>query len=184
VLWVGHLNANKDPLTVLEGISHAAKALPSLKMYCCYGSSPLLREVQHRIAADPNLRERVHLLGSVPHQDLEYLMQAADIFVLGSHREGSGYALIEAIACGLPPVVTDIPSFRELTGSGRIGALWPTGNAGKLSECLQTMAAQCQIRLRTDVRSHFESELSFDVVGRKLALAYEDVLSELHARLS
>jgi glycosyltransferase involved in cell wall biosynthesis len=184
LLWVGHLDTNKDPLTVLEGVSDAAKALPSLRMYCCYGSSPLLPEVQRRIAADPNLKERVHLLGAVPHHEIERLMRAADIFVLGSHREGSGYALIEAIACGLTPVVTDIPSFRELTGSGRVGALWPPGNASKLSESLQTMAAQCQVRRRTEVRSHFESELSFDVVGRKLASAYEDVLSEPHARLS
>ena len=40
---------------------------------------------------------------------VEELMRAADIFTLGSHREGSGYALTEALACGLPPVVTDIP---------------------------------------------------------------------------
>lgn len=184
LLWVGHLDSNKDPLTVLEGISDAAKALPSLRMYCCYGSSPLLREVQRRIAADPNLRQRVQLLGAVPHQQIESLMRAADIFVLGSHRESTGYALIEAIACGLPPVVTDIPSFRELTGSGRIGALWPPGDAGKLSECLQRMAAQCQSRPRSEIRSHFEAELSFDVVGRKLASVYENVLSESHARLS
>ena len=46
-------------------------------------------------------------------------MQAADLFVLGSHREGSGYSLIEALACGLPPVVTDIHAFRTLTGCGR-----------------------------------------------------------------
>ena len=52
-------------------------------------------------------------------------MRAADLFVLGSHREGSGYSLIEALACGLPPIVTDIPSFRSLTGAGVVGALWP-----------------------------------------------------------
>jgi glycosyltransferase involved in cell wall biosynthesis len=184
LLWVGHLDVNKDPLTVLEGVSEAATALPSLRMYCCYGTSPLLSEVQRRIAADPNLKDRVHLLGAVPHRQIERLMRAADIFVLGSHREGSGYALIEAIACGLTPVVTDIPSFRELTGSGRIGALWPPGNASKLSQCLQSTAAHCQDRRRSAVRSHFDSELSFDVVGRKLASAYQDVLSAPHARFS
>lgn len=184
VLWVGHLNPNKDPLTVLEGISEAARDLSSLRLCCCYGSSPLLRDVQRRITADPNLRDRVHLLAAVPHDDIELLMQAADIFVLGSHREGSGYALIEAIACGLPPVVSDIPSFRALTGSGHIGALWPAGNARKLSECLKRLAAQSQPRLRAQVRAHFEAELSFEAVGRKLAWAYQDILAGRHARLS
>ena len=61
-------------------------------------------------------------------------MRAADVFVLGSHREGSGYSLIEALACGLPPVVTDIPSFRSLTAAGAVGALWPCGDARALGD--------------------------------------------------
>ena len=69
VLWVGHLNSNKDPLTVLQGISAAARDLPGLQLYCCFGVAPLLREVQDRIAADLELRERVHLLGRVPHEE-------------------------------------------------------------------------------------------------------------------
>jgi hypothetical protein len=52
------------------------------------------------------------------------LAAAADLFVSGSQREGSGTALLESLACGLPPIVTDIPSFRMLTCDGRIGALW------------------------------------------------------------
>ena len=41
---------------------------------------------------------------------------AADVFVSGSHSEGSGYALIEAMSAGVVPVVTDIPSFRAIAG--------------------------------------------------------------------
>jgi glycosyltransferase involved in cell wall biosynthesis len=67
VLWVGHLDANKDPLTALDGISEAARALPELRVCLCFGTAPLLRAVQRRIAVDPVLRDRVHLLGLVPH---------------------------------------------------------------------------------------------------------------------
>ncbi len=95
--------------------------LPELRLWCCFGAAPLLPAVEERIAADPRLRDRVQLLGRVPHLRIEQLMCAADIFVLGSHREGSGYSLIEALSCGLPPVVTDIPSFRALTGGARSG---------------------------------------------------------------
>jgi glycosyltransferase involved in cell wall biosynthesis len=175
-LWVGHLDANKDPLTVLDGISKAARSLPGLQLYCCFGSAPLLREVQSRIAADPQLGGRVHLVGRVPHEKVEHLMRAADLFVLGSHREGSGYSLIEALACGLPPVVTDIPSFRSLTGAGQVGALWPKGDAAKLCDELLSLASRPQAEIRAEVRVHFERELSFDAVGRKLALAYQDLL--------
>ncbi len=128
ILWVGHLVANKDPLTVLDGIRAAARSLPQLQFFCCFGDAPLLQDVQGRIATSPDLRLRVHLIGRVPHGRIEQLMRAADLFVLGSHREGSGYSLIEALACGLPPVVTDIPSFRSLTAGGAVGKLWSCGN--------------------------------------------------------
>jgi glycosyltransferase involved in cell wall biosynthesis len=180
VLWVGHLNVNKDPLTVLEGIREAARELPGLQLFCCFGARPLLREVQDRIASDPILSDRVHLLGRVPHDRIEQLMRAADLFVLGSHREGSGYSLIEALACGLPPVVTDIPSFRSLTGSGAVGSLWPCGDSHALSDALRYAAARRKSETRSAIRAHFDRELSFDSLGSKLGVMYEDLIERKH----
>jgi len=177
VLWVGHLDANKDPLTVLEGISAAARELPRLRLYCCFASAPLLRAVQTRIATDSRLRDRVHLLGRLPHERIELLMRAADIFVLGSHREGSGYSLIEALACGLPPVVTDIPSFRSLTGAASVGELWPCNDPLALCQALKSIACRGGREARATVRAHFERELSFNALGVKLMAMYEDVLA-------
>jgi glycosyltransferase involved in cell wall biosynthesis len=176
LLWVGHLDANKDPLTVLHGISAAARALPRLQLYCCFGQAALLRAVQDRIATDPHLRHRVHLLGRVPHDRIEALMRAADLFVLGSHREGSGYSLIEALACGLPPVVTDIQSFRSLTGAGAVGMLWPCNDSQALCQALRSIAGRVGPQMRFAVRAHFEREMSFDALGRRLGAMYEDVL--------
>lgn len=174
VLWVGHLNHNKDPLTVLDGVSRAVDELPELQLWCCYGVAPLLGEVQARIERDPRLRGRVHLLGRVAHHTVQHLMRAADLFVLGSHREGSGYSLIEALACGVSPVVTDIPSFRALT-NGTVGQLWPCGDSAQLSSALLAAAAESSPETRARVRAHFDRELSFAAVGRKLVAAYERI---------
>lgn len=176
LLWVGHLDRNKDPLTVLAGVSQAAQRLPQLRLWCCYGTAPLLAPVKRRIARDPLLAPRVRLLGRVPHERIEQLMRAADVFVLGSHREGSGYSLIEALACGLPPVVTDIPSFRTLTDGGAAGSLWPCGDSGALAAALVAVAAKPRSTLRAAAREHFERELSFAAVGRKLCAAYRELL--------
>ena len=176
LVWVGHLDANKDPMTVLDGVSQAAHRLPGLKLWCCFGSAPLLKTVKRRIEADPLLRDRVRLLGRMPHERVERLMQAADLFVLGSHREGSGYALLEALACGVTPVVTDIPSFRALTGQGTIGELWPVGSSEGLSRALLSAVPRLHSRTRATVREHFDRELSFEAVGSKWAAVYADVV--------
>lgn len=182
LLWVGHLDANKDPLTVLEGVAHAARALPGLELWCCYGKTRLLRQVRRRLRSDPLLERRTHLLGEVSHARVEQLMRAADVLVCGSHREGSGYALIEALACGLAPVVTDIPSFRALTGAGAVGRLWQPGDAASLCAALLAHMRQYGPRSRAAVRAHFERELSFAALGRKLAAVYEDVMEARSAR--
>src|SRR3546814_18904766 len=87
-----------------------------LRLWCGFGSAPLIGEVQDLSRARPKLAGRVHLLGKVPQAHVEALMRAADLFVSGSRAEGCGYSLLEALACGATPVVTDIPAFRALTG--------------------------------------------------------------------
>jgi glycosyltransferase involved in cell wall biosynthesis len=172
LLWVGHLDRNKDPLTVLDGVSRVARHLPGLQLWCCFGKAPLLAEVQARIAQDPWLRGKVHLLGHVPHAQVELLMRAADLFVLGSHREGSGYAVAEALACGLPPVVSDIPSFLAMTGRGAVGWTWRCGDARALGDALLDAASRPRAGVEAQVRRHFDRELSFEAVGRKLNATY------------
>lgn len=174
VLWVGHLAAGKDPLAVLEGMAQASLRLPGLQLWCAFGNAPLLDDVRRRIDRDPRLVDRVHLLGKVPHAQIETLMQAADLFVSGSHAESCGYALLEALASGVMPVVTDIPSFRALTGNERIGYLWPPGDAAGLAESL-VRAASTPLS-PAQVRAHFDDALSFAAVGRQWVDAYAQVL--------
>jgi glycosyltransferase involved in cell wall biosynthesis len=184
LVWVGHLDANKDPLTVLEGVSRAARVLPGLRLWCCFGAAPLLESVRRRVESDAHLRNRVHLIGRLPHEKVERLMQAADVFVLGSHREGSGYSLLEALACGVTPVITDIPSFRTLTAGGAVGALWNVGDAEGLCRALLSVVPRLQAGTRGAVRAHFDRELSFDAVGVKWAKMYADTLERSRATAS
>ncbi len=176
LLWVGHLDRNKDPLTVLEGVSLAARQLPGLQLWCCFGNAPLLGAVRARIDADPMLAGCVHLLGRVPHAQIRTLMSAADFLVQGSHREGSGYAVIEALACGLPPIVTDIPSFRTLTAQGTAGRLWPRRDARALAQALVHLATLPRAAQRAAARAQFERELSSAALGRALHAVYLDAL--------
>ncbi len=172
VVWVGHLSAGKDPLTVLDGVAMASMQCPNIQLWCAFGNAPMLEQVQRRIAGDPRLSGRVHLLGRVPHAHIQSLMRAADLFVSGSLRESCGYAALEAMACGVVPVVTDIPSFRETTS--KVGFLWSRGDASALADALVRAAAKRPTP--EEVRAHFDAFLSFEAVGRRLASAYARLL--------
>ncbi len=176
LVWLGHLNHNKDPLTVLGGLSAAAPHLADPHLWCAFLEAPLLREVEESIAKDPILRERVHLLGPCTHARVELLLRAADALVQGSHREGSGYAVIEAMACGATPVVTSIPSFRRM--AGEVGLFWDPGRVPSLMQALLRLPEEDQLQRRGRVRERFERELSWGALGGKLAHIYHSLLED------
>jgi glycosyltransferase involved in cell wall biosynthesis len=182
VLWVGRLNANKDPLCIVDACALALAERPDLTLTMVYSGGDLVPAVNHRLTQHPGLAGRVTLVGLVAHDRLAHFYSAADVFVLGSHHEGSGYALIEACACGLPPAVTDIPSFQALTGRGAAGRLWSVGNAHACAAAIVALAADPS-RERSRVRDHFERALSWEAIGREARAAYEFVVHDRRSRM-
>src|SRR4029078_78671 len=107
-----------------------------------YSDETMLADVRDRIGQSSALRARVQLIGRVNRDRLAAFYSAADLFVSGSHQEGSGYALLEACACGVTPVVTNIPSLRAITGDGAEGALWTPGNSAAFESAVMTAWSQ------------------------------------------
>lgn len=171
-LWVGRLNANKDPLTVLAGFESVLRRAPDARLYMAYSADDLLAEVRSRLARSAELIRAVQLLGCIAHDELEHYYNSADYFVLGSHYESSGYALAEALACGVVPIVTDIPSFRAMTGNGRIGALWPPGDAAALADAMLRLLGRPLTVLSAAARAYFEEHLSFPAIGSQALAIY------------
>jgi glycosyltransferase involved in cell wall biosynthesis len=104
---------------------------------------------------------------------MEARYRAADFFVQTSHREGSGYSLLEAMACAAVPLVTDIPAARRIVGD--TGSLTPVGDVDALAAAIVTWAERAREPMRRAVRARFDDVLSFDAVGRELRDAYESV---------
>jgi glycosyltransferase involved in cell wall biosynthesis len=179
ILWVGRFNDNKDPLTVLAGFERALGDLPGATLTMIYSADDLLPAVRQRVQRSPTLTDRVRLVGAVPHDRMPAFYSAADLFVVGSHHEGSGYSLMEACACGAVPVVTGIPTFRLLTGSGAVGALWTPGDAAGCARALVDVGRRDLDAERARLADHFARELSWDAVGRRALEIYADVVTRL-----
>ena len=136
-----------------------------------YQTNDLLDEVSQIIRNNYVLKDAVILKGKIERTQLAYWYSAADYFVSGSHSDGSGYALIEAMGCGCIPIVTNIPSFRKITDQGKAGFLFEPGNPASLSEMLFGLNSIPKDELIEKVLLQFKNELSFEAIARQLVKA-------------
>lgn len=176
-LWVGNLDRNKDPFSILSAFKKTATFLPAPRLYMIYRQEPEGKKVRRLINDSDFLKKTVLLLGSIERKDLEDYYNSADYFLLGSRKEGSGYALIEALSCGLVPIVSDIPSFRRLTNQGEIGGLWEAGNERQLLNQIQTVSARPLARESSKALRFFEENFRFPVLVKTMLEAYSKAIS-------
>lgn len=179
ILWVGRLTTNKDPLTVLDGLERALSALPAARVVMVFGDDTLLPDVEQRIRASSLLQARVALASRVPRDEMPNYYAAADVFISGSHYEGSGYALIEAMSAGLVPVVTDIPSFRAIAGT--TGERWTPGDASSFAAALTRVCASDLTDQKARVVSQYDRVLRWDAIARATVAAYRSLLDTKRA---
>lgn len=165
-LWVGRLNENKDPLTVLKAFLEFAGTKPSARFYMIYHTEELLSEVKEAIN-NSSQKETVKLIGKVPHQELLYWFNSADIILSGSHYEGSGTAVCEAMSCGCMPIVTDIDSFRMITNNGKCGLLYEAGDSKALLNALYQLDKIDMAEKQKTSLDYFRSNLSFEAIASR-----------------
>ena len=173
-LWVGRLDANKDPLTVIKAFGEFIKQKPSAKLYMIYHTEELKDAIINFCKKDNNLQNAVTLIGKVPHEEMQYWYSSADFIIAASHYEGSGVAVCEAMSCGCIPIITNIQSFRKMTGPGpqgsvsKCGFLYEPGDdEGLLKILLQTGRLNMEEE-KNKVLKQFKEELSFGAIAKKI----------------
>ncbi len=132
-------------LVPLKGIDRLIDAMALLsdeqaQLYVI-GEGPERAALEARIAKK-NLADRVFLAGSRPQSELAEWYSAADVFCLGSSREGCPNVVIEAMACGTPVVATDVGGVRELVSGPEYGRIvsspTPESFAGEIRVALES----------------------------------------------
>jgi glycosyltransferase involved in cell wall biosynthesis len=126
-----------DNATIIRALTQLPPDLPDWHM--TFASSGSLLEQAKALAGRllrPEVRRRVTFSGGLTGEDLRQLVVSADIYVSMSLSDGTSTALLEALAAGVFPVVSDIEASREwVDGAGR-GLLVPACNDQALSEAL------------------------------------------------
>ncbi len=159
-LWfaAGRLDTVKDYPTLLRAVAQT----PDSTRLAIAGRGPLESDLR-RMAQALGIESRVRFLGFAP--DVLPWMQAADGFVQSSLWEGLPVSLLEAGACALPAVATNVPGTREVVADGHTGWLTPPRNPGELASrmiaVMQSSTAQrtaIGATARRQVVDHFSLE--------------------------
>jgi len=166
-LWVGRLESNKDPITLVKAFTEFLKSVRDVSLYIIYQQDDLYEEVK----AITQGHDQIVLIGRQNKEQLLYWYNSADFILSTSHYEGSGIAVCEAMSCGCIPILTFIPSFRWMT-NGKVGLLFKAGDQGQLLQALKASLDLDHELERQKAIENFQQRMSFSAIASSMTQAF------------
>lgn len=171
LISVGRLDANKNNETAIRAVAK----VPNVKLLLCGEGE--LRESLEGLAKSLDIEDRVIFLGN--RTDMLELYQTADIFVMMSFREGLSRSIMEAMASGLPCIVSKIRGNVDLLEDGVGGYLCSANDTEALANAIARLTDDAKLRKKMAL-TNLERIHGFDVkvVIEKIGEIYQEVLSK------
>lgn len=183
-IQVCRLTGKKGLLTSLQAFRAVSRVIPGAR-FSIAGEGPLRSELEKFIESE-GLSGSVKLLGFLDEQALVAALHEADLFIHPSlttdlgDEEGIPNALLEAMATGLPPIVTRHAGLPEVVAEGKTGWLVDENNSGQLAEkmlwAVRHPEALCEVGRQA--RRFIEQEYSLDTRMRMLDAKYREIIEE------
>jgi glycosyltransferase involved in cell wall biosynthesis len=176
VLTVARFHPVKDHATLLRALAVVTAQRPDVDLLLA-GDGPLRPDLE-QLAQSLNIRPHVHFLGV--RSDVPILMQAADVFALTSVTEAASLTLMEAMASGLPVVVTNVGGNPELVQNGVDGLLVPRADPQATGEAILRVLSDPALAadLGRRARQRAEQQFLLDQTIAEYATLYEKLVGK------
>ncbi len=160
--------------TLIESAKKAIKKNPNL-VFLVVGKGPDFEKVKEKIE-QLEMQKNFRLTGFVSDEDLPFYYNAADFFVLPS-KSGEGLPLValEAMACGVPVIATNVGGTSEVMKED-YGKLVPPDSPNSLAEAIVEFSHRELSTLKKDLRAVIERNYSWDKNVEKLVEIYEELI--------
>lgn len=141
------------------------------------GQTYSVEEESKKLVHDRNMKN-VFFLGSV--RNVKEYLQAGDVFVLPSLWEGMSNSLLEAMACAIPAIASDIPGNQALIEDDISGLLFDPINRNQLTDCLLNLAkdGRKRVAMGQKARERAVNHFSLDGVTEAVVREYENILAD------
>lgn len=175
ILAIGRLIELKNPGIVLSAFE-ASQDQKGQLIFIGEGHlrSPLIAQI-----GKAGLEQHVKITGLIPREQVYQYMATADLFVSASSIEGLPVAVLEAMACRCPVILSDIPSHREIAeGVDFIPLIWPDDVAGFAREMqkFQAMSSSERVEIGERCRKLVEERFNLAAMHRGYAQIYSQVI--------
>lgn len=165
VLYLGRLKAYKSVDVLVKAFERVRKMIPTARLVIAGGGEEELR--LRELVKEKKLSRAVSFKGKVTDAEKLSLLQQAWVFVNPSMMEGWGITTIEANACGVPVVASNVPGLRESVQNPHTGYLVPYGDEEMLAGRIIDLLEQPELREEMSKNAilwakNFDWELSAD----------------------
>lgn len=178
ILTVGTLEPRKNHRRLIQAFTQLAQQERIPHHLVIAGTRGWKDRSLYVEARRSKVADRIHVLGYVPGLDLPGLYRAADAFAFPSLYEGFGLPVLEALACGVPSLISTNAALTEVAGEGTAVVVNPESVddiAGGLHRLLCDLALTRELRLRGFARAR---EFSWDKCAADTVELYREVLDE------
>lgn len=174
---VGRLHPQKGYDTLLEAAEIVLKESPAAR-FKIVGGGELLQALRDK-AEHLGISEAVDFLGQRQPAEIPDILAGFDVFVQASNWEAFGIAIVEAMACGLPVVATEVEGVLDVVDDGVNGFLVPPRDPEALAQRILSLLHDPELRGRIGGQARCKAESHFDIRGMtdKMASIYLDLLN-------
>ena len=176
IVTAARLTPHKRVDLLLRAFLQIAAAHPEARLWVM-GDGEQAGELRSLVEGHPG-RDQVRLMGRVLPSELLRVYQAADVFALFSLWEGLSNSLLEAMACGLAPVVTGVSGMADVVADGATGLLIPPDDEAAAVLVLETLARSAEQRqeLGQAASQHIEAGYRIQRTAERLVKVYRSCL--------
>ncbi|MGX6608426.1 glycosyltransferase family 4 protein [Micromonosporaceae bacterium Da 78-11] len=179
---IARFKPRKGLLELLGAVAQVRALLPNVRLLLAGTVSSASRQYAAQ------LRARITTLGlsrsvrivDCGHDQVAGLLRACDVYVQPSHVEGLGLAVVEAMACGVPVIVSDTDGLREVVRPQVTGLMVPVGDAGGIADAVLRLAQQPGERARLAAAGRAEVADRFGLA--RMVARTEDLYRDLLAQ--
>jgi glycosyltransferase involved in cell wall biosynthesis len=174
ILYLGAIDKRKNIADIVKAYSELSGSQTNLSPLVLAGEDIGGASEVTDLILKLNLGNKVRRIGFVEPSKLKAVYSNAKMFVFPSHYEGFGLPPLEAMACGVPTIVSDSTSLPEVIGDA--GLIVPMNDVGKLAESMLKLLTDKDLHLKLSIDGRKRASLfTWDKVADNVMSVYQEI---------